>query len=354
DTCADGGFIMAGKTYDTGNAFSDILIVKADADGNELWQKKIGGNKDDVANSIVSTPNGYLICGTSFSAGNGGSDIYVALIDFSGNIVWENYYGDEYNDEGTGIYLSADNSVVFCGNRTTPDYPNNFNTYIRKIRYSGATYWATSNSTIGTSNMITNSIIEGFNKRVTTIGNFDLNSPGVNDVVLFLWDSTANYTESGTYGGSLEDYGKSVIKTSDFGYAAIGTTHSFGMGMSNIYFIKTDTVTPSNVNLTVYVGQEESIREPFNNQQPYPNPMNYTTTISLNYPVTLMMDNQLVFKIFNQLGEQVADKVAIDFKQNQNQTNITLTNLALSDGIYFYHLFSNDKTIAQGKFTVIK
>jgi hypothetical protein len=354
DTCADGGFILAGKTYETGNAYSDILIVKTDADGNQQWQKKIGGLKDEVANSIISISDGFLICGTTSSNGSGGSDIYVCKLDLNGTLIWENYYGNEFNDEGTGIYLSIDNSIVFSGNRTTPVFPSNFNTYIRKIRYDGTTYWAFPNSTNSIVNNITNCIIEGFNNRVTTIGAFDLNSPGINDCVIYLWDSTANYVQSGTHGGSFEDYGKSIIKTSDYGYAAIGTTNSFGMGLSNIYFIKIDTIAPSTGNLSIFVNLEESHPLVATQNQPFPNPFSNSTSINIDFPVSLTASDACKLNVFDQLGRDVSQQVSFTLKENNKGSIITLNNLNLGNGLYFYHLKIDERSVAQGKFTIIK
>ena len=354
DTCADGGFIMAGKTYDTGNAFSDILIVKTDTDGNEQWRKTIGGNKDDVANSIISIPDGYLICGTTASNGNGGNDIYVCKLDLTGSILWENYYGNEFDDEGTSIYLSEDYSIVFSGNRTTPIYPNNFNTYIRKIMYDGSIYWAFPNSTIGNVNTLTSSVIEGFNKRVTTVGSFDINTPGINDIVIFLWDSISNYVESGTYGGSFEDYGKSIIKTSDYGYAAIGTTNSFGMGLSNIYFIKTDTLAPSVGTLSILVNLKEPNQLVAAQNLVYPNPFSHSSTINIDFPASIVASNTFALKLIDQLGNEVSNQVAYTVKDNNKGSAITINNRSLSNGMYYYSLSINDKAIAQGKFTIIK
>jgi len=354
DTCADGGFIMAGKTYDTGNAYSDILIIKTDASGAEQWRKKIGGNKDDVANSIISIPDGFLVCGTTATGIHGGSDIYVFKLDLNGTLVWENNYGNEYEDEGTGIYLSEDGSIVFCGNRTIPNFPNNFNTYIRKIGYGGSAFWSAPNSTYGSVNNITNSIIEGFNKRITTIGSFDMNSPGLSDLVLYLWDSLANYVESGTHGGSFEDYGKSIIKTLDFGYAAIGTTNSFGLGLSNIYFIKTDTIAPSTGTLSVLVNLKETNPFVIAQNQLYPNPFSNSTSINIDFPISLIASKAFSIKVYNQLGNDVTSQVAYFTKENNKGSIVTLNNLSLSNGMYFYSLILNEKTVAQGKFTIIK
>jgi hypothetical protein len=163
-----------------------------------------------------------------------------------------------------------------------------------------------------------------------------------------------SYNNSGTLGGSLEDYGKSVIKTSDYGYAVIGTTHSFGIGMSNIYFIKTDTVSPSNANISIQVGTEERNKISLQNATAFPNPFSQKTIIQINYPISLVSDQSLQFSLYNQLGENVTDKASLDFRQNNNSTNVYLSNQSLADGIYYYQLVVKDKKLAQGKFTIIK
>jgi hypothetical protein len=44
-----------------------------------------------------------------------------------------------------------------------------------------------------------------------------------------------------TYGGAGNDYGFSVVQTSDGGYVIAGDTSSFGLGGSDIYLVKTDS-----------------------------------------------------------------------------------------------------------------
>jgi hypothetical protein len=354
DTCADGGFIMAGKTYDTGNAFSDILIVKTDTDGNEQWRKTIGGNKDDVANSIISIPDGYLICGTTESIGAGLKDIYLVKTDLNGDFVWERTFGDILDDEGAAIYQNSDGIIVVSGRFTLTSFPNNFNTFLYKIRSNGLIYWTSQNSSIGIVNNKINSVIEGFNRGITSVGSFDPNSPGINDMFIFINDSTANYVESGTYGGSFEDYGKSIIKTSDYGYAAIGTTNSFGMGLSNIYFIKTDTLTPSVGTLSVLVNLKETNQLVAAQNLVYPNPFSHSSTINIDFPASIVASNAFALKLIDQLGNEVSHQVAYTVKDNNKGSAITINNRSLSNGMYYYSLSINDKAIAQGKFTIIK
>jgi len=354
DTCADGGFIMAGKTYDTGNAYSDILIVKTDADGNELWQKKIGGGLDDVANSIISIPGGYIVCGSTESIGMGGNDIYVFKTDLNGNIIWERTFGEIYNDEGTTCFLDNENLIVVGGKMTLSSYPNNFNTFLVKLRLDGTNYWEFVNNSIGTVNNQIECVVAGYNKGITSAGSFNPNSPTFNDLFIFINDSMGSYNNSGTHGGSFEDYGSNIIKTLDYGYAAIGTTNSFGIGLSNIYFVKTDTISPSSGTLSIFVNLKESNEMVAAQNIIYPNPFSNSTTINIDFPVSVAASDAFDIKVWNQLGNEVSNQVSHTIKENNKGSSITINNTSLSNGLYFYSIVIGDRSVAQGKFTIIK
>ncbi|GAA4966841.1 serine hydrolase domain-containing protein [Algibacter aquimarinus] len=79
---------------------SDILLTKNLPNGNEVWYKRLGGNSYDKASSILETENGYLIIGSTSSYGKGNYDIFVIETDKEGDIIWQNTYGDFYNEYG--------------------------------------------------------------------------------------------------------------------------------------------------------------------------------------------------------------------------------------------------------------
>lgn len=119
----NGGFVIVGYTESTnasGNISTpgkggptDIWIVKISDDGKSIiWEKRIGGNNEDYATSIVQTSSGnYLVAGFTNSSpstgdmGNtpsrGGYDYRLITINSAGTVVWDKRLGGPGFD-GTG------------------------------------------------------------------------------------------------------------------------------------------------------------------------------------------------------------------------------------------------------------
>ncbi|MDO8368867.1 MAG: hypothetical protein Q7T20_18870, partial [Saprospiraceae bacterium] len=68
---ADNGCVVAGHVTNTsGN--QDALLIKLDASGNSIWQKRFGAGQADAFNSVVPTPDGgFLAAGETRSFGAG-------------------------------------------------------------------------------------------------------------------------------------------------------------------------------------------------------------------------------------------------------------------------------------------
>jgi hypothetical protein len=86
----------------------------------------------------------------------------------------------------------------------------------------------------------------------------------------------------------------------------------------------------------------------------YPNPFSHSSTINIDFPVSIVASNAFAIKLTDQLGNEVSNQVTYTVKDNNKGSAITINNRSLSNGMYYYSLSINEKDIAQGKFTIIK
>ena len=127
-------------------------MVKLDASGALQWQKSLGGMLDDIANSIVLTPDGgYILSGSSKSndgdvSGHHGpidtlddavtqADYWVAKLDASGNLQWQKSLGGTANDVSTSVETTSDGGYIVGGH----SYSNNGNVTVNpELRIIGS------------------------------------------------------------------------------------------------------------------------------------------------------------------------------------------------------------------------
>ena len=86
----DGGYIISGWTESLyGSDRYDLLLIKTDLDGNEIWTLTWGGYWNEAGSSVVQTADeGFLVVGWTWSYSNGYSDFLLIKTDLDGNVVW--------------------------------------------------------------------------------------------------------------------------------------------------------------------------------------------------------------------------------------------------------------------------
>jgi hypothetical protein len=112
-------FFMAGYVYD--NLYnSDILLIKTDTLGNEIWKKKIGlAGWDETAYCIKTCANGnLLVSGLKQFHGSSNQGPFIMRLDTSGIILWQNYYPSTTNANGSFDAMEMPNGdIVFTGGK---------------------------------------------------------------------------------------------------------------------------------------------------------------------------------------------------------------------------------------------
>jgi hypothetical protein len=198
----------------------------------------IGGSGLEGAFSIIQTTDGgYAVAGYTASFGAGGDDVYVVKLDGSGNLQWTRTIGSVYIDGGYSIIQTTDGGYAVAG-ETNSFGAGNADVYVEKLDGSGNIQWT---RTIGGSgDDYGYSIIQTTDGGYAVAGSTTSFGAGNEDVYVVKLNGSGNIQWTRTIGGSGEEEGFSIIQTTDGGYAVAGYTSSFGAGFWDVYVVKLD------------------------------------------------------------------------------------------------------------------
>jgi gliding motility-associated-like protein len=161
-TTDDGGYAAIGRSMSvdgdvTGlhpGGWSDIWVVKLDANGNLQWQKCLGGSNEDHGMNVISYNGNLVFAGVVESSDGdvtttrigGSTDLWLNAFDLSGNLLWQKCYGGQNRDgEVTsnldlytiGLTLADDGGLAMAAQSTSGDRPyvtdGNWSAYMIKF-----------------------------------------------------------------------------------------------------------------------------------------------------------------------------------------------------------------------------
>lgn len=129
---SDGGFLLAGHSgsgaggdkTEPGRGGLDYWVVRLDADGNKLWDRRFGGASDEILGDARQCADGGFIL-TGFSESNAGGDKsednggarngWVVRIDSLGNKLWDETYRSRADMVLWAGSELADGGFLFAG-----------------------------------------------------------------------------------------------------------------------------------------------------------------------------------------------------------------------------------------------
>jgi hypothetical protein len=163
----------------------------------------------------------------------------VTKTDQLGNVIWSNFYGDG-NQNGLfyawEVTQTADSGFVITGFQLI----SSTELLVFKLNNSGGLLWSKSyNNGTDASGV---SIKETADGELICLGRDDANSQGEDFLLIKIDQANGNILWAKKYGGSSADEAKKVIELPDKGFALIGTTTSFGAGLTDLYLVRTDSL----------------------------------------------------------------------------------------------------------------
>lgn len=280
----DNGYLIVGSTTSTTADDANVLLLKINKDGKELWSQTYGGSGADTGSAVVEMEGGdLLIVGTSASFGSG-DQVYVIHTDAAGAQKTSDTYGGLGTDRGNDIQKTTDGGYIVVGEAFTVNQLQN--AYLIKLNAEGKLSWSRTFHVLGRdaayavrpagaegywvagdTTEVANS--DMFLAKTDTNGNptwlqaygatgndwanallnvgdgallcgtfFSLSSSW--DLFVIQTDKDGNEIWSAVFGGVQRDEGRDVVATGDAAYLAVGVTRSTGAGGADAYLVKFD------------------------------------------------------------------------------------------------------------------
>jgi hypothetical protein len=231
---SDTGYVICGES-----AFN-VCLAKTDSAGNTSWVKIFGGaDFEEGSSHQMDTDGGYIITGFTTSFGAGGSDVYLLKTGISGDTLWARTYGGSQDEWGNSIQVTSDGGYIITGG--TNSFGLNYQVLLIKTNAIGDTIWTRTYG--GSGDDFGQSLLITTNGAFVIAGVTDSYGAGARDIYLIKTDSLGNTLWTTTFGGLDHDTGVSIHETFDGGYIITGYTKSFGAGSHDVWLLKTEPDT---------------------------------------------------------------------------------------------------------------
>jgi hypothetical protein len=251
---SDGGYALAGYTTPVGEGWN-LWLIKTDSLGNSEWSRTYGGTGDDVARSLIATPDG----GYALAGGISGGDFWLVKTDSLGNKQWDRTYGGQGYEIAYSLIATSDGGYALAGAWNASIYEPSFGAieppgevngqcWLVKTDALGQMQW---NRTYGGAGSdLAYSLIQTSDEGYALAGAFNYTdivyfehpeySIHTGDCLLVKTDASGNIAWNQTYGGEAIDIAYSLLETSDGGYALAGDIGLHSDTGGDLWLIKTD------------------------------------------------------------------------------------------------------------------
>lgn len=258
------------------SATSDYWVVKIDANGTKLWDRCFGGSDNEYLRTAAPTRDGGLVLvGVTFSPvsgevsqpSRGGVDGWVVRLDAAGTLLWDRRLGSNQDDRMYGVTETADGGVAVLGFAgagvsgdvtAAPRSPNRADGWLVKLARNGTIQW---NRRYGTPDGVSGGgmLVQTSNRgyaltmNTLTIGStpaigIDKTQPNIGgyDGWLVQTDSVGTPQWDRVYGGPDDDGLNRLLPMPNGGFLLGGTTGPNisgslpGRGQADGWLVRTD------------------------------------------------------------------------------------------------------------------
>ncbi len=338
----DGGYLLCGQSESI-DTFSNAFLIRTDSLGNLIWQTEIGiGGFNERFVSLCLTSNGCALAGRRRDLFNTDFDIYIAIVDSSGNLQWDSAFVTANHDELWSITSTMDGNFVVAGMYAS-SFHNTTYPYVAKLDLQGHVLWERK---FGDSLLYSGF----FSIRELHDGSFILGgiyNPQVPSTVIYgliyKIDANGDSLWSSYYYNSIysRNYIQDICPTIDGGFVACGRIVPYApdTGYQDLWLLKIDSMGCEQVNCILDVEHLKPDKSIFDI---YPNP--FSDHLSFSIPKT---PGIFQLNMYDVLG----NRIKIYEIAGESVTSIAFDDI--SKGVYVFTIEHNGKRVYSETFVKI-
>nr|QEE16484.1 hypothetical protein DSAG12_02314 [Candidatus Prometheoarchaeum syntrophicum] len=211
-----------GLTKSFSPAICDLVLIKWTTEGNQIWNRTWGGMDSDIGNTIWGDESFLYTTGYTKSCGKGEGDLLIVKWDTDGTQIWNRTWGgtrlDYVNSAwGSGSYLYL---TGYTGSYSTNDY----DLFLTKWDIDGNLIWE---QILKGFNYDRGKSIWSDGLNLYVLGTLNTLGPNIRDFLLIKWDTDGNQIWNQTWGYPEDDFGYSISGDEIYLYLVGHTKSSF-------------------------------------------------------------------------------------------------------------------------------
>jgi len=385
------GYIIAGNSSEGGIDSYDMMLVRTDLLGNELWRQHYGKQGWDFCNGFDLLVDGFVLAGITYGPGSTIGNMFIVRTDFDGDTLWTQTLTNARKTECLGIAATSDQGFLLGG--YINNAAGNDDALLTKVNQFGVEEW--SHITVGSGDEQFEGVMENaagteyigaggstsfgvevqiYLEGFTTTGSsiwtqsfgpgagatdvepdhnggyvitgFNSPSPSENDIILTVLNPGGGFGFGNNFGNGNDAVGNSIEPTADGGYVVAGWAREIGPGVRSFFVVKTDgagqtanSVIDANNDISLDVNELTNDDTFFSIR---PNVLNIGDDLQLM--LSSEIDQRVDYRIFNHQGKLVNMGSAVD-------RNVRIPT-SVGVGQYVIHLTSKNRTFTS-KFVVL-
>ncbi|WP_394335787.1 T9SS type A sorting domain-containing protein [Adhaeribacter pallidiroseus] len=329
-----------GDKTENSRGASDYWVVKINNSGTKIWDKRLGGSGEDWLEAAVLNTDGTLLLGgrsTSGQSGDktqlsrGGEDYWVIKINANGGKLWDKRFGGSQDDNLQALTRTSDGNYVLGGTSAsdatgdkTQDNRGENDFWIIKINSSGSKLWdkryggGLSEELHSLSQTSDGGYLLGGRSKSGIGGEKTQGTQGGYDYWIVKTYNTGNFSWDRRFGGNADEDLRTVLPTTEGGYVLAGRSASGISGdktqssqeRTDYWLVKMapipeEIIPATTANLTVtpapdLTAESTTVTKAFR-LETFPNP--FTDKLTIRF--TPLKTESVTVKVYNSQGVEV-------------------------------------------------